>query len=206
MATILVPGAASVDIIQMMNGNYMVNTLNFTRVDEEEFEYADLVDLVDNVVFDYVNAESWHGSRNATWSTVLLRAKSLADPTISYERTDGMPIVGGSTGPTANQNALVLTLYTAENTRNTRGRLYIGGIYGTGINNFGLWTSTIVSTFRNALDSFALGAYTEGYQLVVVSRYLSGSPRATGITTPVLNVVGRAVPGSMATRRIGRGA
>lgn len=197
---------ARVDIVQMMSGNVIDNTLYF-RLNEEEppWTYGLLLDLVDNYMYPAFSGSNWTSTRVNSWSTVMLRATSLDAAALSYERTSGLPVFGASSGTCSNQQALVISFYTAENSRSGRGRNFNGGISNAVLSN-NLWNSAVTTAITDFYTNLRQAAVLGGYTQVVASTTSAGAPRAEGVTFDVINNVPRVIPGSMATRRIGRGA
>jgi len=101
---------------------------------------------------------------------------------------------------------LVLTFYTLENSRSGRGRNYIPGIVSTNVTADGYWESPVLAGMQEAYENMRDFATTEGWDWVVVSRFSGGAERTVAEFYSVLSVVPRVIPGSVATRRIGRGS
>lgn len=144
-------------------------------------------------------------SRDVTFNSV--RCVDLGTQT-GPEGNAGFTAVGGVDQEAAPNNvAACISLRTDQRGRSGRGRNYIPGIPNTLVT-----LNTLDPTFMDDLiNAYGLlvgaGTFVVGFQLVVLSRFTGGVPRANGIGIPVtaLRFTTNKVR-SMRSREVGHGA
>lgn len=122
----------------------------------------------------------------------------------SFFSNSGGVVVGLDTsGPLPNQNAAQMNLRTSLRGAAFRGRFYVSGFAFDTNDHSGL-TLASQASLEIALQDLMDDLAAAGVPLVVVSRFLNGSPRVTGLTTPVTRTSVRRIWASLARRRPGR--
>lgn len=95
------------------------------------------------------------------------------------------PVPGGQGGdPEPGNVAFCVSLRTAQRGRSFRGRTYFCGLT-SGETNGNIFNADRAALLVGALEFIRENMIAVGGQLVVVSRFSGGAPRATGIATPV---------------------
>lgn len=141
------------------------------------------------------------------WAPVRAVGVDLGSPT-GPTASVGLGGAGGVTGEAAPNNvAACISLRTAQRGRSFRGRNYIPGIPNSLIT-----LNTLDTGFINDLTTVYLmlvgpGTFAAGWQLGVVSRQQAGSLLASGVITPVVDVLFTTpFVRSMRSREVGHGA
>lgn len=141
------------------------------------------------------------------WSAVRVIATDLTTQT-GPSVESGLSGVGGVGVESAPGNvAACVSFRTAFRGRNYRGRNFLPGIPNSVI-LLNTLTPTFIDDVLTAYGSLVgAGTFLPGWQWVVVSRFLGGVPRATGIASPVVQAVFTTdTVRSMRTREVGHGA
>lgn len=126
-------------------------------------------------------------------------------PTTTY--VPPTPDVGGLDSQSVPQNcALCLTLRTAQRGRSYRGRCYIPGLAEASV-DASILTSAVGIDLRDGLGDVIIGMSAISWIASIVSRQENGTPRTSGLVTPITNVAVRDfVIDSQRRRTPGRGA
>jgi hypothetical protein len=136
-----------------------------------------------------------------------IRAVDLGSP-IGLAQEMTAAFTGGVDVEAAPNNvAACVSLRTAQRGRSGRGRNFVPGIPNSVI-TLNTLDAAFITDLVNAYNNLTgAGAFTAGWQLVVLSRVTGGAPRAVGIGIPVTEavMVGNSVR-SMRSREIGHGA
>lgn len=183
MAFVPVPNTVQVEVIFELDGQVVENTMYFENVDSST-DAGGITALL-NVIRDIVETELLP-LLNSTIALVRLVGTLLdAIDSIGITVNVSPPVTGGVGGGAAPSNvSYTISFLTALRGRSFRGRNYIAGISG------GDLTGNVVSpTLRTGLLAYytAIRAAVseEGWTMVVVSRIADGTPRVTGVTTPI---------------------
>lgn len=155
----------------------------------------------------------------APWAAgpIALCSNELTLPEVTVQQV--YPTVGAlfSSGPLAgagglaeqalpNQAALVCTLGTLFPGRRARGRTYIGGMTEAQFDGAnGTFPAITAAAVATALDTWFNAAWTLPNALEPVIWSTGSTVLPSPQYYPVFNVTGRTVPGSVRSRRIGRG-
>jgi hypothetical protein len=192
MAFIPVPDTAEVIIVFTYGAREARVVLNIRSA--IAWTLANLENLatifVDTIISDGI---AWIGHQ---WTAEKIHITDLSSSSgASFDWITGtssnLPIAGGSPDFTVSaQEALVTTLRTANRGRSYRGRNYWPGLVDTqmtaGATQIATTRVAAQQTFVSNLKAAINSVYPNG--LVVVSRHTGGSPRVTGVTTPVTSL------------------
>lgn len=137
----------------------------------------------------------WQTNVRPSMSNALtLSEVYLTDLTTQTGPTVSIPVTSNNVGQDVGEAlpfncAFVITLRTANRGKAGRGRNYIPGMTLSSVSS-----STVELTFANAMSAaytalVGAGAVAAGAQLVVVSRFLNGSPRSQALVQPVTSVL-----------------
>jgi len=204
MPFVPVPNTVEVEVVYELFGQVVENTLfyEFTTTPSET-DIAALLDAVKSVMVDQVLPLLSVAIKLVRLVGTLLDAVDSLQ-VISVLST---PAAGGvSGGVVPNNTAYCLSLKTASRGRSARGRNYIAAIPQSSL----LTANTVTSGLRTGLvDAYGslIGVGADlGAAWVIVSRFTGGSPRTTGVTTPVTAVdTFDDVLDSQRRRQLGRG-
>lgn len=95
-------------------------------------------------------------------------------------------IYGGASGTSLpNHTAAVATLRTEFRGRSYRGRMYLGGIPASAINDTITFTTTFIANVLTALAALKTAIEALGAVWAVVSHFTNKLPRASGLKTPI---------------------
>lgn len=186
MAFIPVPNTAYVELRYSALGQNCQNGLYFTytsnpTVAELQTLAAFVVDWWDTNVKPYVS------------SSLSLQSLQVTDLTsridTGFTFSSGLPLTGTLVNDMYATNcALSLKLSTALRGRSYQGRLFLLGFTESQVVNNrvdGTWRGNM----KTAFDTLLANAFGDtGAVWSVVSRYANNAPRATGISTPIINV------------------
>jgi len=106
----------------------------------------------------------------------------------------------------ANQQALCVSLITLDPGRRARGRTFIGGcceIHFDG--NTGLWQDVHTANMAAGIDDYLFGLWASALGLAPIIWSTGAAPPAVPEFFPVLTTIGRRIPASLRSRKIGRG-
>lgn len=118
----------------------------------------------------------------------------------------GLPLVGTNASPSLPNNcALTITKRTPQRGRSFRGRIYHPGLVEAAVvdNTVTAAQVSLISSVYALAKTFPI--QTETAQMVVVSRFTNGNPRAAGIWTPVTTFTSDGLVDSQRRRLPGRG-
>lgn len=163
-------------------GQQIENVLNFSYADSDFATAA-------AALYPLVRDELWASLRTALSNQISNTGSYLVD--LSSE-TGPVATFGPFTSPSGqsaifaapNNAAFVVTHRTASRGRSFRGRSYVSGIPADQIAASRVssgFLSIAVSAFNNMRDE----AEAAGFPFVIVSRFINGAPRVTGLATPV---------------------
>lgn len=192
MPFVPVPNTLAVDVLFLLDGQRMENTLYFEKADG--WTGAQIADWLDQL---RVLIASDLMPFLATAIQFLELVGRLLDTATSIGLS--VPITPTVTGgvseePMPNNVAYTISFKTGLSGRSFRGRNYIGGLPNTAItgNNIEAGTRTGLLDYYTTLQALA---DSNGTPWVVVSRFsgvdpVTGAPipRVTGVTTPILTV------------------
>jgi hypothetical protein len=141
-------------------------------------------------------------------SLINVRMTDLATQTgLVVNYSTGLPLQGSAASPSLPNNcALVLTKRTLLRGRSFRGRVYMPGLLEANVTGSTVAAVNVASyvSLHNMLLLFDIG--TENAELVVVSRFTGGAPRAAGVVTNVTNFTSDGIVDSQRRRLPARGA
>jgi hypothetical protein len=170
------------------NNNRMVNVYHFTRP-TLGWDPDGLGDLAEALLLWERNTASNHRSNQITCIGVECRDISVQDSFVVSVAAIP-PIQGGGSTPTLPANVtLAISLRTPFAGRSFRGRTYwIGLTEGSVSGDFVNPTTSqnILAAVRQLIE---VVPQPLNAQLVVVSRYSNGQPRAVGVATPVTSAL-----------------
>lgn len=185
MASIPVPNTAQLEIIYNYGSVTMENVLNFTYTGGAfgVTELQEMADTVGSWVFTYYAQEM-----SAAIYVSSIVAKSL-DPSSPYEVFSDVatPFPGTVVGNVLPSNICALiSLRTGTIGRAYRGRVYMPGLTEGDVTANSISPTRTLSIY-DAFDALgpALIANAPNWHWVVVSRYLGGAPRVSGVTTEI---------------------
>lgn len=205
MPFIPVPEVIQAELIYSWDGQVVENVLHYreaaggTGIEQGELGQA-LVDWFDTVLQPLVV------------STLILntiRMTDLSDEVApGSEFGVGLPLPGTLAGGLSlpNNVAIVMSKRTAFRGRSFRGRIYHPGLGEGQVTNNALVPATQVALLAAYNDLVFLAGATFTYTLQVVSKYSLGSPRVTGLATPVTQITTDGVVDSQRRRLPGRGS
>jgi hypothetical protein len=192
MPFVPVPNTLAVDVLFLLDGQRMENTLYFEKPDG--WTGAQIADWLDQLR-TLISADLM--PLLATAIQFLELVGRLLDTASSIGLS--LPITPDVTGgvavePMPNNVAYTISFKTGLSGRSFRGRNYIGGLPNTAVtgNDIEAGTRTGLLDYYTALQAMA---DSNGTPWVVVSRFsgvdpITGDPipRVTGVTTPILTV------------------
>lgn len=121
------------------------------------------------------------------------------------EYTTLLPVAGSvNVDAVTNSVAITAKFTTGYRGRSFRGRNFITGFPTSALANQVACTVPNATAFKDAYDEL-LASPLSGWKWVVVSRISGGSPRSTGIATPVVMVTVSTTLQSQRRRLLGRG-
>ena len=205
MPFIPVPGVIQAELVYAWDGQVVENVLHYT-VDAEVDVAAQqglggaLVDWFDTLLQPLVP------------STLILNEVRLSNLSSEFAPgaswTGGLPLPGTLAGGLSlpNNVALTMTKRTDMRGRSFRGRIYHPGLSESQVTGNAIVSGTLVSLLAayNAMKTLTAGSLN--YQLVVVSRFQGGEPRAEGIATEVTTITSDGIIDSQRRRLPGRGS
>lgn len=183
MPFIPVPNTARVELRYTQNDQQIANVFHVEA--EAPLTVGDLSNIGSTFV------EWWGEHLDIVSSAVTLREIDLRDLStasgLGILYNTGLPLTGATLSPPMPNNVtLAIKWGTGLTGRSFRGRSYHVGLCESQVTQSQLESSvvpTILASY-NALPSLVT---TNGYTMVVVSRYANNAPRVTGVTTPILN-------------------
>lgn len=193
MPFIAVPSTAEVELIQVLDGQQIENTLYVAQ--STAWDGPALNQLCDVVADWWTTNMAPLVSDQVTLITV--EATSLESATAPVgANTTGTPSVGLGGPPVPNNCALAVSFRTALRGRSFRGRNFVAGLVEADVNRSHV-DATLVGQIQDAYNAFltAVSDAPVGGTWVVVSRFSgvdsSGHPipRGTGIATPVTSAL-----------------
>lgn len=195
---------AQVTVQGRVDGQITINNLYF-EVSGGGITAVNLAQLVSAV--DFWASDSLAPQLSDDWSYEITTGRDLTVAN-GVQVTASAPTPGGVSGE-ANPNnvAVCVSLRTAFGGRSFRGRNYVPGIPATAVtlNSIDPTFSTNLLVVYNAL--VGAGTFEPGWQLVVLSRYTLGNPRAVALGAPVTAcIITRPYVASMRSRAVGHGA
>lgn len=186
MAFIPVPDTAEVLLFYTLNGQQMMNTLYFSK--SGGWDSTSLQVLADaawdhwatSVMIDLGDGLVLTGTR-------ALDLSSATGPVAEHTQSLNGSITDS---PELPQNcAFAIKFTTAQRGRSFRGRIYLPGITTARQVSTGILSTSAADAFledvTGAIGDIATEASCEH---VVVSRFTGGSPRVTGVATPVTGI------------------
>lgn len=199
------PGGSEVYRVEqrhLLHGNAVWNVMHFITL-------APITDTDwDDMAADALT--SWAAEVLPTLSNELTLpecAVQLVFPTVGPLIT----VVGAGAGgvladAVANQSAVCVTLGTLFPGRRARGRQFIGGsTEATFDGTTGMWTTTHANNMATSLNDYAEDAWATGRGLDPCIWSTQSAVMPTPQFYPVFNYIGRVIPASLRSRRIGRG-
>lgn len=185
MAFQAVPNVCRVNVRATLLGEQMENVFHLVKTTPSPFTAAEVLQVADTTLAAWAANMLPNLGGNYVFREVVTAALD-SDGAPTATSVPGTPPSGGAAGEALPaQNALVITHRTGLTGRSFRGRTYIGGLTESQTSG-----NNVTAAAGDAIaDAFALvkGAWvTEGWDLVVVSRYANKVARPTGIFTRVL--------------------
>jgi len=163
------------------------NTLYFSRGDTIEVgEVNALFDWLEDVFIPEITpAQSNTFAWDELYGTDLTTASS---PT--YSRVFSPPIAGESMNvPEPNSVACCISFRTNGRGRGSRGRNYVGGNNANNVTNDSfelVLVNLLVAAYELLLGG---GTFPSGWEWIVLSRFLDGAARSTGLIQPITDVL-----------------
>lgn len=186
-----------------LHGNAVWNRFHF--ITDTPVLPADL----DDVAFDA--GTQWGTSVLLTFSNELTLPEVTCQqiwPTVGVLASSGPLTVSGGVAEqaVANQSAMVVTLATLDPGRRARGRCFLGGVTeATFDGGNGVFSAVVTATVAAGVYGWADSAWanSRGLEPVIWSTgsVVGPSPQYY----PVFTTIGRVIPGSLRSRRLGRG-
>lgn len=193
MASVLVPGTVECEVLMLLDGEGIENTLYFNHTGA--WSVTEETDLANDMI-------TWWGTHFSPpmSNQLVLHAVRVTDLTsltgAQVEIAPGSSFVGGQpTEPMSNNVAPAISFHTASRGRSFRGRNFISGIPIDAVNSNSVitsWEAAMTAAYMQLL----VVATANGAEWVVVSRFSGVDPvthkpipRATGISTPVVSAV-----------------
>lgn len=193
MPFIPVPNTAEVELVQVLDGQRIENTLYVAQ--STAWDAPALNQLCDIVAAWWTANMAPIVSDQVTLITV--EATSLESNTAPVgANTTGTPSIGLQGEPVPNNCALAVSFRTALRGRSFRGRNYVAGLAEADVNRSHV-DATLVLQVQDAYNAFltAVSDAPVGGTWVVVSRFSGVDsagrpiPRGTGIATPVVSAL-----------------
>lgn len=190
-------GVARVEFRHMYRSQLVEWGIHWQREDAEVLSLEQLTAL-GIVLWDWWGANiAALTELNCTLTTVKLT--DLSEGSTAVVEYSGGTLVGTGAGSAqANQTAMVVSLYAGAPSRNSRNRFYLPAI-NANLTVDGLWPAATLISISSALQQMVEDVGDIPWTWVTWSGTLSTA------YSPVLFVV-RPIPGTQATRRIGRGS
>ena len=183
MPFVPIPNTAMVELRMTQGEQLIENTFHVEK--EGVLTVSDLENIGDAFV-------AWFDAhRNLVIGTVTLREVAIRDLTtassIGIIYGSGLPLAGllaGSAMP--NSTTIAVKWGTGLSGRSFRGRTYHIGLAESQVSNNSIENATVVGLLASYNNLLSLVS-SAGYTMVVASRVSNGSPRTTGVTTPILS-------------------
>lgn len=118
----------------------------------------------------------------------------------------GLPASGGVVGiPVTNNTAFVMSFKTAARGRSFRGRNYVPSVRSDRMTDSSNFNDSVVNEMNSVYNELPSFFEAVSASHVVLSRFSGGVPRTTGVSTEVMQYIGRHPVGSQRRRVTGRG-
>lgn len=195
------PSGALAIIDYGLSDTHWTNTLWFADLDDVSPSFQDLSDYLmgwskTNIMTNLATA----------WAVNDVTVYDMSSETGQVFHTTvaaGSGSVSGTLSPV--NAALVVTFYTANRGRSSRGRNYITGFVEDDVGATEVTSATRVTNIDTAYSNLVAGVQQNtGFYWVVASRYSDGSPREEVFAQDVLNVVVRSAKLGSQRRRVTR--
>lgn len=203
MPFIPVPNTVQAELVYNWNGEICENVFHFEAAGAPIV--SEMVELGEYLINWYdVHLQPLHTGNISLINVKLTDLNAAFAPAVDV--STGLPLVGTLPGDSLPNNvAACISKRTIF-----RGRSYRGRIYHPCLGEAQVTGNTILTATRTSLlaaYSLLIGFSTAGeaWQMVVVSRFEGGAPRATGLTTPVTNLSMETTVDSQRRRLPGRG-
>lgn len=182
MPFVPIPATLQANIRFLLAGQQCEICLHFSYADSD-FETA-----VDNVG-DAIATEWWPVARAFLSNQLVSNGiyfvdQSSASGPVSLRAPFATPQGASSIFAAPGNVAFTITHRTANRGRSYRGRSYMLGIPADQI-GAGLLSTGARDAYVSAFNTLRLEAASDGNPFVIASRYANGSPRTTGVATPV---------------------
>lgn len=203
MPFIPVPDVVKLEVIFRYNGQICINTHHYRK------DVPWDVPAMQNLAAEYIQAWNTFMEPTMTNENELINTR-VTDLTTQFsnsiEYSTGLPIPGDANSSAAPNNVtLSVTWLTAF-----RGRSYRGRTYHIGLTEANIAQNEVSGTYRGYMAAFYGALFTSvpstGEEMVVVSYFQGGEPRAEGLATPIIGISIDAVVDSQRRRLPGRGS
>lgn len=189
MAFIPIPNTVElVPRFKLLNGNIAVNVLHFEKTDGSQPTSGDL----SNLVAAYL---AWEGStlsqRSAQVQLVSIYARDMTAQNSVVLDYAVNPVRAGALASNAmpSQVSIAMSLRTGLAGRSFRGRVYHIGLTEAQVAGDFLNAGVAAALLTKYAGLLATGFTSIGFELVVVSRFANGVPRAFGVTSAVKSII-----------------
>lgn len=186
MAFQSVPNTAEAVINYTCAGKAIVNVLNFTRVAGYEQDDIDaLAALVDDSVGNHF-LPLMH--QDCSYINTHVRGlESILDLEAVNGDSAGVGALTGQKMP--NEVSFAISLRTGLTGRSARGRMFVPTVAASQLLDSNHITTAVADDWVDALEAVNVAALVSEWQLVVVSRFTLGAPRAVGVVNPVVTIL-----------------
>lgn len=206
MAFVPTPNCVQLEMVMLWNSQVVQNVFHYVK--SAPWDVDSMEELGDGFVGAI--AAGFDTLVSDTLSVTSLRITDLsAQNAPSIEYGTGLPIAGEAVSPSLpNSVTCVVSKRTQLRGRSFRGRIYHCGLVESQVtgNVLGTGVAAALVAFYSSLNPINLPTITDEAIMVVLSRFSEGSPRATGLATPVNSFTCDGIIDSQRRRLPGRGA
>lgn len=174
---------AQIDTVYNWSGQIVENVFHYEHPSGAP-TLADLTALTD-AVREYISTNLVPLMADTiTLLRVVGKLIDVADG-LFFVSTTGLPQAGGGGSPALPNNvSAAYSWRTSAAGRSFRGRSFVVGLQEGHVVENNL-TTAAANAFGTALHGLAGVAADDGWEMVIVSKFSGGAPRAAGVTTPV---------------------